>query len=149
TASREGQQREPGDREGASEYSVLSTQCPPGSGRRRIQWQGGRLAPEGEETTSPSWTTQGRPPHPMGGNMRSPVPFDWELPELLRGRLGGAAGRQRAMAADGHLLLILHQPPSAGVPERTARVFWRDPQGEWRANALGGGAQALRKHVAE
>jgi Mg2+ and Co2+ transporter CorA len=63
--------------------------------------------------------------------------------------LGDAAGRQRAMAAEGHLLLVLHAPPTPGVAERTGRLFWRDPEGTWRSNALGEGLQALKRHVAE
>src|SRR5262249_31193757 len=63
--------------------------------------------------------------------------------------LGDSAGRQRAMTAEGHLLLVLHEPPLAGVPERTGRLFWRDPEGTWRARPLGDGPQALKRHVAE
>jgi hypothetical protein len=53
------------------------------------------------------------------------------------------------MLADGHLLLVLHQPPQPGDPERVARLFWRDPDGGWRSKGLGDGPQALRRHVAE
>jgi hypothetical protein len=81
--------------------------------------------------------------------MRLLIPHDWQVPGVFVKRLGDAAGRQRAMAADGHLLLVLHEPPSAGVPQRGARLFWRDPAGAWRSRPLGDGAHALKRHLAE
>jgi hypothetical protein len=51
---------------------------------------------------------------------RLSVPTQWQLPSLFVHRLGDTVGRQRAMTAEGHLLLVLHEPPVAGVPERTA-----------------------------
>jgi hypothetical protein len=53
------------------------------------------------------------------------------------------------MAAEGHLLLVLHEPPVPGVPERTGRLFWRDPEGTWRSKPLGDGVQALKRHMTE
>jgi hypothetical protein len=53
------------------------------------------------------------------------------------------------MIADGHLLLVVHEPPSAGVLERMGRLFWRDPEGTWRSRSLGDGVQALKRHVTE
>ena len=76
-------------------------------------------------------------------------PADWQLPELFAQRLGDTAGRQRAMSADGHLLLVLHEPPPPGQAERVGRLFWRDPVGAWRSRGLGDGSQALKRHVAE
>jgi hypothetical protein len=77
------------------------------------------------------------------------LPAEWRVPDALAARLGDSAGRQRAMAADGHLLLILHEPPAAGKADRTGKVFWRDPAGQWRAKSPGDGLQALKRHVAE
>jgi hypothetical protein len=81
--------------------------------------------------------------------MRLLIPPDWRVPGPITARLGDTVGRQRAMTADGHLLLVLHEPPVAGVPERTGRLFWRDPQGEWKSKGLGDGPQSLKRHVAE
>jgi hypothetical protein len=53
--------------------------------------------------------------------------------------MGDAAGRQRAMVHDGHLLLVLHDVPEAGRPERLARLFWREPTGQWKAAGQGAG----------
>src|SRR5262245_40868905 len=81
--------------------------------------------------------------------MRALLSPDWVVPAQFGSRLGDAVGRQRAMFADGHLLLVLHEPPVAGVPERTGRTFWRDAEGAWRSRPLGDGVQALKRHVGE
>jgi hypothetical protein len=77
------------------------------------------------------------------------IPRDWNIPEKLRARLGDEVGRQRAMFADEHLLLVLHEPPSPDDPERKGRLFWRSPNDVWDSSALGGGEQALIKHIKE
>ena len=77
------------------------------------------------------------------------IPPDWDVPKVFRKRLGDSAGRQRVMTAEGHLLLVLHEPPAPGIPERAGRFFWRDPEGFWKGKPLGDGAQALRRHVTE
>ncbi|RIK72453.1 MAG: hypothetical protein DCC67_19260 [Planctomycetota bacterium] len=59
------------------------------------------------------------------------LPPNWEVPEEFRRRLGEQAGRQRLMQADGHLLLVLHAPPSPDSNVREGRLFWRDPTGRW------------------
>ena len=81
--------------------------------------------------------------------MRFGIPHDWQLPAPLTSRLGDTVGRQRAMAAEGHLLLVLHEPPLPGTPERAGRLFWRDPSGEWKSKGLGDGPQSLKRHVTE
>ncbi|HYQ04413.1 MAG TPA: CorA family divalent cation transporter [Polyangiaceae bacterium] len=89
--------------------------------------------------------------------MASLIPETWGVPEKFKQRLGTSAGRQRAMIDSGHLLLILHGLPQPGEAERTPRLFWRNPAGEWRATgAKGDGLKALkelleqyRKRVAE
>ncbi len=77
------------------------------------------------------------------------IPPEWRLPEEFGQRLGDAAGRQRVMMADGHLLLILHQPPSPGSAERKGRFFWRDPDGAWRSSFQADGPHALKRHLGE
>jgi hypothetical protein len=59
------------------------------------------------------------------------LPPAWEVPAVFRERLGVDAGRQRAMVADGHLLLVLHAPPGPDTPLREGRFYWRDPSGRW------------------
>jgi hypothetical protein len=77
------------------------------------------------------------------------IPPRWKTPEEFHDRLGEKAGRQRAMTADGHLLLVLHKVPKPGDPERPARLFWRDPAGAWQSSEGGTGAGELIEHVAE
>ena len=77
------------------------------------------------------------------------LPHNWQLPEAVTRRLGTEAGRQRAMAAEGHLLIILHSPPGDDHAHRQARLFWRDADGKWRSNDGGGGLPALAKLLDE
>lgn len=61
------------------------------------------------------------------------------------------------MLEAGHLLLVLHALPQPGQQERVARIYWRNPNGEWRAtgskgnglNALKDQLEQYRKRVAE
>ncbi len=62
---------------------------------------------------------------------RSLLPPTWAVPDLFRRRLGEQSGRQRIMEADGHLLLVLHAPPSPDVQSREGRIYWRDAGGAW------------------
>lgn len=76
------------------------------------------------------------------------IPENWSVPPRIRQRLGSQAGRQRAMVEDGHLLLILHDIPKPGDPERTARIFWRSSGGDWKAaGGQGSGLAALKRHL--
>ena len=78
---------------------------------------------------------------------KSLLPRVWEVPAEFRNRLGATVGRQRAMAADGHLLLVLHVPPKPDEKERQARFIWRKPDAMWTSNDLGGGPQAVGRHL--
>ncbi len=80
---------------------------------------------------------------------RTVLPATWDVPKVFRERLGDKAGRQRAMFSDGHLLLVLHQPPGAEETNRRGRFIWRKPDGSWTSSDLGGGTAALTKHLAE
>jgi hypothetical protein len=77
------------------------------------------------------------------------LPADWEIPAKLRGRLGTSAGRQRVLLEDGHLILVLHAPPTADETERRGRFFWRDPGGNWRVAPKGEGIATLDQHLSE
>jgi Mg2+ and Co2+ transporter CorA len=80
--------------------------------------------------------------------MASLIPDQWGVPERFKQRLGSSAGRQRAMADAGHLLLILHELPTPDDTERVARLFWRAPSGDWKATgAKGNGLTALKQHL--
>jgi hypothetical protein len=77
------------------------------------------------------------------------LPADWEIPAKLRGRFGTTAGRQRVLLEDGHLILVLHAPPTADETERRGRFFWRDPGGNWRVAPKGEGVANLDQHLNE
>jgi len=72
---------------------------------------------------------------------KSPLPPSWNVPQIFRDRLGEQAGRQRAMEADGHLLLVLRQPPTRQLQEREDRIFWRNPDDAWQTTCV---AQSVR-----
>jgi hypothetical protein len=76
------------------------------------------------------------------------IPKSWDLPESIRKRLGDAAGRQRLMDEDGHLLFILHQAPAPEDDEvRKPVLLWQQPTGEWKSSPEGGGLAALDAHL--
>jgi hypothetical protein len=75
------------------------------------------------------------------------IPPGWNLPEPIRARLGQRTfGRQRIILEDGHLLLILHKPPTAEDTTREGVMFWRTPDGNWKWSR-GIGSPALTAHV--
>jgi len=77
------------------------------------------------------------------------IPKTWDLPDSIRKRLGATIGKQRLMNEDGHVLLLLHQPPRAEDDEvRAAMVIWRNPAGEWKSAPSGGGLTGLEAHIA-
>jgi hypothetical protein len=61
--------------------------------------------------------------------------------------MGEAAGKQRAMVEAGHLLLVLHPVP--GDAPGPAKLFWRAPDGTWKAAGLGNGIGPLEEHLGE
>ena len=74
-------------------------------------------------------------------------PGGWQLPDAITSRLGERSGRQRAMIADGHLLLVLHKVPRADSAEREGALFWRSPDGEWHGDDGKRGVATVREHL--
>ena len=76
------------------------------------------------------------------------LPSSWALPNQIKKRFGQkSSGKQRAMVADGHLLLVLHKAPQRGQRERQGVFFWRKPSGEWDYSGRGTGIRTLFKHL--
>ncbi|MCA9101930.1 MAG: CorA family divalent cation transporter [Pirellulales bacterium] len=80
---------------------------------------------------------------------KSILPTAWKVPDKIRRRLGSQVGRQRAMVADGHLLLVLHAAPSPDDDVRAGRLFWRSPEGNWTSKEHGTGLNAVNTHLDE
>jgi hypothetical protein len=75
--------------------------------------------------------------------------YNWPLSPEIEQRLGTSYGAQRAIAAQGQLLLILHAPPEPGEP-REHEVFLRLPgQGsdpaKWLYEGQDGGMRQLTR----
>ncbi len=64
---------------------------------------------------------------PGGASTKSILPAGWSVPEEIGGRLGDTGGRQRALAANGHLLLVLHELPGDDDKIRIGRFFCASP----------------------
>jgi Mg2+ and Co2+ transporter CorA len=76
------------------------------------------------------------------------LPYSWDLPESITKRFGQRSiGKQRAMIAEGHLLLVLHKVPQPGVKNRQGVFFWRKPDGQWQNSVGGSGIQSLLQHL--
>ena len=75
------------------------------------------------------------------------IPAGWDLPRAIRVQLGQRSGRQRALMAEGHFVLVLHEPPTSKAKERDAVYFWRPPSGEWKSTERGQAKPALEKLI--
>lgn len=62
--------------------------------------------------------------------MTMQLPANWQLPDEIKRRFGQkGAGKQRAMLADDHLLLVLHKLPQPGSRLRQGISFGATPKG--------------------
>ena len=59
------------------------------------------------------------------------LPEHYEIERELREQLSGRPGHQRCVVGHAELLLVLHDVPNVGVPERDAIFFWRRQDGRW------------------
>lgn len=73
----------------------------------------------------------------------SELPPGWKLPDKIVRRLGSKAGKQRVIAEENHILIILHKPPLKNESHRESIFFWCDPSGKWSASERGDGLAAL------
>ena len=70
------------------------------------------------------------------------LPVHFEIEPELREQLSNRPGHQRCLDGRDELLLVLHEVPLAGVPEREACFFWRRRDGRW-AQSGGSGLSEL------
>ena len=59
------------------------------------------------------------------------LPGHYEIERELSEQLSGRAGHQRCVVGNDELLLVLHEVPKQGIPERDAIFFWRRRDGKW------------------
>ncbi len=59
------------------------------------------------------------------------LPSHFEIERELREQMSSRPGHQRCMDGHGELLLVLHEVPAPGVPERQALFFWKRHDGRW------------------
>jgi Mg2+ and Co2+ transporter CorA len=59
------------------------------------------------------------------------LPGHYDLERELLEQLSGRPGHQRCVVGHDELLLVLHDVPAAGIPEREALFFWRRRDGRW------------------
>jgi hypothetical protein len=74
-------------------------------------------------------------------------PADWNITPEIAARLSERAGRQRAMTADGQILLILHQVPEPRQRQRRAAYFLRGDSGAWQALDGSDSLESLRQLI--
>lgn len=70
------------------------------------------------------------------------LPTHFRVENELREQLSSRPGHQRCVEGRGELLLIVHDVPKSGIPEREALYFWKDYEGRW-AQASGPGLSGL------
>lgn len=79
---------------------------------------------------------------------KSIIPKSWAVSETIRQRVGENVGRQRLIAEDGELLVVLHQVPSAeDKGHREGALFWFDGDGNWKSTPSSGGRSELKTLV--
>ena len=74
-------------------------------------------------------------------------PKIWDLPFDIRRQLSGRGGRQRAIAADNHLMLVLNRVPQPNSDQADTVYFWRNRDQKWHFSDRGGGFGALETVV--
>ena len=59
------------------------------------------------------------------------LPKHFEIEPELREQFSKRAGHQRCVEGHDELLLVLHEVPKPGIPEREAVFFWKRHDGRW------------------
>ena len=59
------------------------------------------------------------------------LPNHFRIENELREQLSSRPGHQRCVEGRGELLLVVHDVPKPGIPERQALFFWKDYEGRW------------------
>ena len=59
------------------------------------------------------------------------LPGHFRIEQELRDQLSSRPGHQRCVEGRGELLLVVHDVPRVGVPEREGIYFWKNYEGRW------------------
>ncbi len=62
------------------------------------------------------------------------IPATWQLPDVIRNRLGATAGRQRLIHEGPAYVIVAHEVPLPDQDSRQGVLFWRDDRGDWKAS---------------
>jgi hypothetical protein len=71
------------------------------------------------------------------------VPAEWNLPAPLRTRLEGKIARQRCLHANGHTVLLLHEPPRHDAEYRERTLFHYSAEQGWANSRNNKGIEEL------
>ena len=77
-----------------------------------------------------------------GERVKRELTDGFALGESLRELVGHRPAQQQCLRSDDELFLVVHEVPSAGVPERVSLGFWKHPTDGWFGP---GGKPGLRK----
>lgn len=75
------------------------------------------------------------------------IPGNWALPDVITNRLGSSAGKQRVIAEDGHILVVLHKVPGKDDSHREILFLWRNAENQWHSTERGNGLSTLTDHL--
>jgi Mg2+ and Co2+ transporter CorA len=78
------------------------------------------------------------------------LPEHFNLEPELREQLSNRPGHQRCVEGSGELLLVVHEVPCPGIPEREALFFWKRHDGSWMqpgGAGLGGLGELLDRYA--
>jgi Mg2+ and Co2+ transporter CorA len=71
------------------------------------------------------------------------LPSHFELEDEILDQLSNRPGNQRCVVGRDELLLVVHEVPKGGSPDRESLIFWRRSDGSWIDYAGGKGLRKL------
>ena len=87
---------------------------------------------------------------PMAVTETCKLPEHFDIERELREQLSSRPGHQRCIEGAGELLLVVHEVPRPGIPEREALFFWKSHDGIWlqpSGTGIGGLADLLDRYA--
>lgn len=75
------------------------------------------------------------------------IPSNWNLPQHIVERIGLKAGKQRVIAEQENLLIVLHKVPKKNENSRSSVFLWRNENARWSSSERGNGLGVLDEHL--